>query len=124
MSATHRIRIDLNSRTREGLVPASFAGEAFIGQPVIAFEPEDGVAAFATIAQISERAELVYLDVDWSSLDDDQAARPAIKLGVTRPSSGAIGPGGRRSRGTSWVGSRGVRIGQSWTNSANMRAAA
>jgi hypothetical protein len=67
-----RVRIDLNARTADGLVPAPL-GDASAplvpGDFVTVFEPEDRVAAVAEVVRIEHGH--VLLGVDWSTLADD-----------------------------------------------------
>ena len=69
-----RVRIDLNSRTPDGLVRtrmSSAARPVRVGEPVLAYEPEDGVVAEATVAAVDDDLGFLYLDVDWSTVHED-----------------------------------------------------
>jgi len=69
-----RVQIDLNSRDREGNVRTRLAnagGSVRAGDQVVAYEPDDQVAASARVVRVDEGAGYLYLDVDWDTLDDD-----------------------------------------------------
>jgi len=69
-----RIQIDLNSRSRDGLVRARLSrvsGAVAVGSRVIVFEPEDSVAALGHVRRIDPESGFLYIDVDWSTLNDD-----------------------------------------------------
>lgn len=68
-----RIEIDLNARTPEGYVPARYHGDITninVGDSIIAFESEDQVQARAVVVEVDQERKLVYLDVDWSIMND------------------------------------------------------
>jgi hypothetical protein len=70
-----RVQIDLNSRDRNGHVRArisSVRGTVRKGDRVIAFEPDDRVAANAEVVRVDAGRGFLYLEVDWDSLDDDE----------------------------------------------------
>lgn len=67
-----RLQIDINRRNRAGQTPTSYVGPTpFIGERVLAFEPEDGVCANAVVAAVNTDRRTVTLDVDWDSMRDD-----------------------------------------------------
>ncbi|HEY3008737.1 MAG TPA: hypothetical protein VGJ63_11840 [Micromonosporaceae bacterium] len=69
-----RVEIDLNSRDRDGYVraPASSAdGAANVGDLVTVFEPDDQVAASATVVRVDQDYGYLVLDVHWDTLADD-----------------------------------------------------
>lgn len=71
-----RIEIDLNHRSG-ALVPARYRGvPPRVGEPVLAYEPEDEVAADATVSRVDVGRTVVYLDIDWASLRDDALPPP------------------------------------------------
>jgi hypothetical protein len=74
---TVRIAVDLNVRVRgdqtyAGLEDAD--GPVAVGDPVLAVEPFDRIAADAKVTGIDEEKQLVYLKVDWHSFRDDPEA--------------------------------------------------
>lgn len=101
-----RVRIDLNARNASGLVPtrASRAdGYMAVGDLVVAYEPDDEVAAPARVAQVDDK--FVYLDVDWSALADDVVVPHAVTIPT------AATPSDQRTTGslTSWLRVGGFR---------------
>ena len=69
-----RVRIDLNARSKDGYVLARLSradGPVFSGDYVVAFEPDDRVAAQARVVRIDDERGLIYLAVDWLSLAED-----------------------------------------------------
>ncbi|MBW0090616.1 hypothetical protein I4I73_17285 [Pseudonocardia sp. KRD-184] len=61
-------------------------------EEVTVFEPEDGIAGRATVASIDNAHGLLYLDVDWASMDDDHASpAPVVRshpvLATSTPAS-------------------------------------
>ncbi|GFJ87840.1 hypothetical protein [Phytohabitans rumicis] len=69
-----RIEIDLNSRGRDGYVRARLRKAdrpVVAGDEVTVFEPDDQVAAVATVVRVDEERGFLSLDVDWSTLVDD-----------------------------------------------------
>ncbi|MCK0516983.1 hypothetical protein [Williamsia sp. DF01-3] len=80
-----RIQIDLNRRNRAGQTPAPYFGPTpRVGERVVAFEPEDGVALDAAVAEVDIERCRVVLDIDWDSLRDDVAPQAELfVLGMT-----------------------------------------
>lgn len=70
----NRIKIDLNVRVAGHLTYAGFedvvpeGSVVRLGEQVLAWEPECGMAADAVVHAIDDGTETVYLDVDWKSL--------------------------------------------------------
>lgn len=85
-----RIQIDLNARAGGVLVPALIV-EAMppvhVGAPVMVFEPEDELIAYALVREVHEDAGIILLEVDWSTLQDDPALNPQVVIGSSRVSS-------------------------------------
>ncbi|WP_157931129.1 hypothetical protein [Mycobacteroides abscessus] len=81
-----RVQIDLNERDEAGHTPASYYGPMpWVGEKVLAFEPESGVCLDAKIVAVDdERCEMT-LDIDWDSMRDYYGV--AVPLAV----SGATG---------------------------------
>jgi hypothetical protein len=74
---TVRIAVDLNVRVRGNQTYTSLDdadGPVAPGDKVLAVEPETGIMADATVADVFEEHRLVYLDVDWHSFRDDPEA--------------------------------------------------
>lgn len=70
---TARIAIDLNVRVRGNQTYASFAdveGDLVLGERVEVHEPESGLVGLGRVADVDPKRELVFLDVDWSSLHE------------------------------------------------------
>jgi hypothetical protein len=71
------VQIDLNARSRDGYVRARMSrarGPLVAGdENVIAYEPEDRVAAPARVIRIDPNRGFAYLDVNWAKIDDDTA---------------------------------------------------
>lgn len=69
-----RVKIDLNVRVAGHLTYAGFedvvpeGATVSLGERVLAWEPECGMVADATVHAIDDEAQIVYLDVDWQSL--------------------------------------------------------
>lgn len=64
-----QLRIDPNARTPEGHVPVQYANPERPlkrGSHVIVYEPEDGVAATATVMRVY--GDWLHLDVDWAEM--------------------------------------------------------
>jgi hypothetical protein len=81
-----RVSIDLNDRARGGLtrarleeLPASIA----VGDLVRVYEPEDAVAAPAFVREVDHSKGLAFLEVDWSSLHDDNGADILVSTRLT-----------------------------------------
>jgi hypothetical protein len=88
-----RLKIDLNMRSKEGYSPSRYNGPTpRVGEPVIVYEPEDGVEADGQIAKVDSDAIIAYIAVDWDSIRD-----MSEQLAVTE--SGAVIYG---SLQTSW----------------------
>jgi len=81
-----RVRIDLNARSRDGYVRTRLSradGPIVLGDDVVAYEPDDRIAAPARVRRIDHDRGLVYLSVDWAQMDDDPAyGRLAIPVFV------------------------------------------
>lgn len=68
-----RVEVNLNAISSDGLVrvrSTHFARPPLVGERVAVFEPTDEVEGTATVARISDRTGLVYLDVAWEALHD------------------------------------------------------
>lgn len=57
----------------EGIV----ADAIVVGQKVIAFESESGIAGAAVVTEVDPEKRIIYLAVDWHSFRDDRAASAA-----------------------------------------------
>ena len=71
-----RVQIDLNARSRDGYVRARLSradGPLVVGDEIVAYEPEDRIAAPALVKRLDLERGFVYLDVDWAKMDDDLA---------------------------------------------------
>src|SRR5689334_7702440 len=69
-----RVQIDLNARSRDGFVRARLSradGPVVLGDEIVAYEPEDRIAAPALVMRVDRERGFVYLDVDWAKMDDD-----------------------------------------------------
>lgn len=69
-----RIEIDLNSRSRDGFVLSRLSratGPVEAEDAVVVFEPDDRVAAPARVVRVDRQHGFVFLDVDWSRLEND-----------------------------------------------------
>lgn len=69
-----RVEIDPNVRSAEGWVrtPLRYVtGRVTPGQPVRAFESEDGIAYDGVVRGIDSVRAVVFIEIDWSSLKDD-----------------------------------------------------
>jgi len=76
-----RVRIDLNARSRDGYVRARASradGPVAAGDRVVAYEPEDRVAAPAVVVRTDLERGLVYLAVDWAALAEDNVPLLAV----------------------------------------------
>ncbi|MCX5528977.1 hypothetical protein OG785_45375 [Streptomyces sp. NBC_00006] len=78
MSQPLRLEIDLNDRTPDNLVPAHLPDGVTVqpGQQVIAYEPEDQVAAPAVVRRVELGQAL--LDVNWNAMRDDASSRHTV----------------------------------------------
>ena len=81
MTALTTVEVDLNVRVRGNRTFAGFEdvtpGDATVtrltkasapvtvGEKVLAVEPEDGICTDATVIDINEEKQLIYLAVDW-----------------------------------------------------------
>lgn len=66
-----RVRIDPNVRVRSGQTfvgVEDFTSPLTIGQPVRVYEEESGLEGDAVVTDFDEDAQLLYLRVDWPSL--------------------------------------------------------
>lgn len=73
-----RLEIDLNDRTPDNLVPAHLPDGVTVqpGQQVVAYEPEDQVAAPAVVRRVELGQAL--LDVDWNAMRDEASSRHIV----------------------------------------------
>jgi hypothetical protein len=66
------LQIDLNRRTADGLSPVPYDGPVpRVGEPVIVFEPEDGVRIAGRIARVDTDRGVAYVAVDWNNAQSD-----------------------------------------------------
>lgn len=117
-----RLQIDLNRRNRAGQTPTAYTGPTpVVGEPVVVFEPEDGVCANAVIAAVNPDRCTVALDVDWDSMRDDVLAHTTARTGsaikAVRPPD-SYRTGGAATRGVAWVA---TAVGGSWNIPAPSR---
>ena len=85
-----KVQIDLNRRNGAGRTPAKYVGPTPVaGERVIVFEPDDGVEADATVVRVDVDRCVVELNVDWSSLRDDDSFR-AVAFDTTWGDSGHV----------------------------------
>lgn len=68
-----RVQIDLNDRTKTGLVPVRISDtpglNKLLGKAVLVYEPDDGVVGDAVVTSFLGR--FAFLRVNWNSLRDD-----------------------------------------------------
>lgn len=100
-----RLQIDLNRRTVDNLTPARYHGPTpRVGEPVLVFEPEDGVRADGRVMRVNNDRNLAYIEVDWSSVRDDNAVdtqlRALTSRGGSRGSSSSTGTWSEGARST------------------------
>ncbi|WP_328632039.1 hypothetical protein [Streptomyces sp. NBC_00356] len=78
MTKPLRLEIDLNDRTPDNLVPAHLPDGVTVqpGQQVVAYEPEDQVAAPAVVRCLALGQAL--LDVNWNAMRDDASSRHIV----------------------------------------------
>lgn len=87
---TVRIEIDPNVRVRgnqtfTGLGDIHPPGAPVaIGDDVIAFESEAGIAGPARVTDVDREKELIFLAVDWASMREDRPGLPAVRASLRR----------------------------------------
>jgi hypothetical protein len=112
-----RVQIDLNARSRDGYVRARLSradGPLVLGDEILAYEPEDRIAAPALVKRVDYDRGFVYLEVDWDQMDDDPAYGRVLPMfpGVVSLVTNAAAAVSMRLRGSERVRAVGF-IGQS-----------
>lgn len=77
-----RVEIDLNVSNAEGLVRVrieDLPAGVTEGSEVVAFEPDDEVAAPAEIVRIDHHLGFAYLRVDWDQIANDPCTKPMAR---------------------------------------------
>ena len=82
------VKIDPNIRVRGNQTlagPGDITGEIVIGQRVMVYEPEAGVSGYGVAASFDEDKQLLFIDVDWASLQVDESGPPLEDVTVVEP---------------------------------------
>lgn len=69
-----RIEIDLNVRVRGNLTYSGYEhadGPLSEGEPVTVYEPDSGLAGSGCIVELDDDSRIVYIAVDWTSLQPE-----------------------------------------------------